>query len=69
MAISFFLLIVVRTPHAEYSFKYPTLPVSFERDINPGVYAMGSKRSHTGGKCVTCRGLHNSTWSIMSTRR
>ena len=22
-----------------------------------GVYAMGSKRSHTGGKCVTCRGL------------
>ena len=27
-----------------------------------GVYARGSKRSHTGGKC----GLHNSTWSIMS---
>ena len=24
------------------------------------VYARGSKRSHTGGKCVTCRGLHNS---------
>ena len=23
-----------------------------------GVYARGSKRSHTGGKCVTCRGLH-----------
>ena len=24
------------------------------------VYAMGSKRSHTGGKCVTCSGLTNS---------
>ena len=23
-----------------------------------GVYARGSKRSHTEGKCVTCRGLH-----------
>ena len=23
-----------------------------------GVYARGSKRSRTGGKCVTCRGLH-----------
>ena len=23
-----------------------------------GVYARGSKISHTGGKCVTCRGLH-----------
>ena len=22
-----------------------------------GVYARGSKRSHTGGKCVTCSGL------------
>ena len=26
-----------------------------------GVYARGSKRSHTGGKCVTCSGLTNST--------
>ena len=24
------------------------------------VYARGSKRSHTGGKCVTCSGLSNS---------
>ena len=24
-----------------------------------GVYARGSKISHTGGKCVTCHGLHN----------
>ena len=24
------------------------------------VYARGSKRSHTGGKCVTCSGLANS---------
>ena len=23
-----------------------------------GVYARGSKRSHTGGKCITCLGLH-----------
>ena len=27
----------------------------------PGVYARRSKRSHTGGKCVTCCGLHLST--------
>ena len=27
-----------------------------------GVYARGSKRSHTGGKCVTCRGLHILTY-------
>ena len=25
-----------------------------------GVYARGCKRSHTGGKCVTSCGLHNS---------
>ena len=25
--------------------------------------------SHEWGKCVACRGLSNSTWSIMSTRR
>ena len=35
-----------------------------------GAYARGSKRSHTGGKCVTCCGLRPcSTWSIMSKRR
>ena len=34
-----------------------------------GDYARGSKITNTGGKCVTCRGVHNSTWSIMSTRR
>ena len=28
------------------------------RSLLSGVYARGSKRSHTGGKCVTCRGLH-----------
>ena len=43
---------------------YPALPVSFGRDTEScqsllsGVYARGSKISHTGGKCVTCRGLH-----------
>ena len=43
---------------------YPALPVSFGgdtkscRSLLSGVYARGSKISHT--KCVTCRGLHNS---------
>ena len=38
--------------------------VSFGGDIKglwpllSGVYARGSKISHTGGECVTCRGLH-----------
>ena len=38
-----------------------TLPVSFGRDTwscLPGVYARRNKRSHTGGQCVTCHGLH-----------
>ena len=45
------------------TFLYPTLPGSFGRDTKSrwsllsGVYARGSKISHTGGKCVTCRGL------------
>ena len=40
--------------------------MSFGRDTKSrwsllsGVYARGSKRSHTGGKCVTCSGLSNS---------
>ena len=43
-----------------------TLPVSFGRGarsrwvILSGVCARGSKRSHTGGKCVTCSGFTNS---------
>ena len=55
------------------NFLFPPLPASFGRDTKrrrsllSGVYARGSKRSHTGGKCVTCCGLHNSTWSIVST--
>ena len=28
------------------------------RSLLPGVYARGTKISHTGGKCVTCCGLH-----------
>ena len=28
------------------------------RSLLSGGYARGSKISHTGGKCVTCRGLH-----------
>ena len=43
---------------------YPTLPVSFGRDsksrwsLLSGLCARGSKISHTGGKCVTCRRLY-----------
>ena len=46
------------------NFLCPTLPVSFGRgskslwSILSGVYDRGSKRSHTGGKCVTCHGIH-----------
>ena len=29
-----------------------------------GVYARGSKSSHTGGKCVTCSGLTDSHWIL-----
>ena len=45
----------------------PHLPVCFGRDTKSrwsllsGVYARGSKISHTGGKCVTRSGLINST--------
>ena len=44
----------------------PHLPVSFRRDTKSrwsllsGVYARGSERSNSGGKCVTCSGLINS---------
>ena len=43
---------------------YPALPVSFGGHTKSrwshlsGVCARGSKRSHTGGKCVTCCRLH-----------
>ena len=43
---------------------YPALPVSFGGDAKScwsllsGGYARRSKISHTGGKCVTSRGLH-----------
>ena len=48
------------------NFVHPHLSVSFGRDTKSwwsllsGVYARGSKRSHTGGKCVICSGLMNS---------
>ena len=48
------------------NFVHLTLPVSFGRDTKSrwsllyGVYARGTKRSHTGGKYVTCSGLSNS---------
>ena len=51
----------------------PHLPVSFGRDTKSrwsllsGVSARGSKRSHTGGKCVTCSGLTNSRRTTLKT--
>ena len=33
-------------------------PHSSRRPLLSGVYARGSKISHTGSKCVTYRGLH-----------
>ena len=53
---------------------YPALPVPFGGDTKSrqsllsGVYVGGNKRSHTGGKCVTCRGLHHS-YRIATTQR
>lgn len=47
-------------------FVYPILPVSFGWDtisrwsFLSGVYARGSKRSHTERICITCHGLPNS---------
>ena len=52
-------------PPAAISFT-PHLPVSFGRhtksqwSLLSGVYARGSKRSHAGGKFVSCSGLTNS---------
>ena len=34
-----------------------------------GVYVRGSKRPHTGGKCVTCSGLTNSHWTLNALQR
>ena len=38
-------------------FVFPTLLCLLDETLT-GVYARGSKRSHTGGKCVTCHELH-----------
>ena len=49
-----------------FEFRSPHICLSFGRDTKSwwsllfGAYARGSKRSHTGGKCVTCFGLTNS---------
>ena len=52
------------------NFVHPTLPVSFEKytkkSLQLGVYA--SKISHTGGKCVICRGL-TARWSLSPTHK
>ena len=48
---------MVRAPLLNFGkFVYPTLHVSLEWSNLSGVYARGSKRSYTGGKCETCRG-------------
>ena len=47
-----------------WQFPLPRIACFFRlRDYKPlsilsGVYARGCNRSHTVGKCVTCRGLH-----------
>ena len=57
------------------NFVHSHLPVSFGRDnksrwcLLSGVYARGSKRSHIGGKCVTCSGLTNSRWTLNALQR
>ena len=49
--------------------------MSFRRDTKSwwsllsGVYARGSKRFHTGGKCVTCSGLTSSRWTLNALQR
>ena len=49
--------------------------MSFRRDTKSlwsllsGVYARGSKRSHTGGKCVTWCGLTNTRWTLNTLQR
>ena len=49
--------------------------MSFGRDIKSrwsllsGVYGRVSKRSRTGGKCVTCSGLTNSRWTLKRLQR
>ena len=56
-------------------FVYPTLPVSFggdtkrHRSLLSGVYARVSKISHTGGKCVTCRGLYSIPGGLMTIKK
>ena len=51
-------------------FHYPTYACLSEDTksrwyLLSGVYARGSKRSHTGGKCVTCSGLANSRGQLL----
>ena len=36
----------------------------FPLEVLYGVYTRGSKRSHTGGKYVTCSGLTHSHWTL-----
>ena len=51
-----------RSPHICLCLLEGTLKSSWS--LLSGVYARGSKRSYTGGKCVTCSGLTNSHWTL-----
>ena len=48
-----------RLPHICLCLSKATLKAGGPTRLS-GVYVRGSKRSHSGGKCVTCRGLSNS---------
>ena len=52
-----------RSPHICLCLSEETLKVL------SGVYARGSTRPHTGGKCVTCSGLTNSRWTLNALQR
>ena len=51
-----------RSPHICLCLSEETLKA--DGPFLSGVYARGSKRSHTGGKRVTCSGLTNSSWTL-----
>ena len=53
-------------------FRLPDICLCLSEEIKAllsGVYARGSKRSHTGGKCVTCSGLTHSHWTLNALQR
>ena len=51
-----------RSPHICLCLSEETLKAWWS--LLSGVYARGSKRSHTGVKCITCSGLTNACWNL-----